>query len=385
MIGRTVWGALACSLALAASPLFAVSNNELKKYGFGDNLEQALDESRQLEPPKVEPSRKAIPSPVIPGLSEERQLPRPTGFENRTISQAYPRKAQSFEGPTEPYRGKDARKEERGFEDVEDFLFAPRQVHARMFSLSQRGLTGLGVTVSAEVPEKGTFQFRTGVDYTTYKRSFGAPLLSNQKITQYVFPFAYAFVPAHDLEVSLQYSIVDETGRNFPLLKDFDTFGLMDVAGVTKYRFYDNPETKVSLAATLGMRNGAKRLVTRFGSNGVDYLGSFNATKRLRNFGIHGEFGAVFVNGLDRSNAGVPDITFYNLGVDLQASRKLDLVVELNGLDWQSNGDNADAAAGFKLKLNRNWLVDLNGAINLHSTIPQGYRAHIYGGLQIQF
>lgn len=377
---------LAAAIALSATaPVLAVSNEELKKYGFGDHLEQALDESRQLEPPPVQQSPKAIPPPVIPGLAEERQLPRPTGFENRTLSQAYPKRSQSFEGPTEPYRGKEARKEERGFDDVEDFVFAPRHVHPRLFTLSQRGLTGLGQTITAEVPAKGFIHFRSGVDYTVFKRSFGAPLLPNQKIEQLIFPFAYAFVPAHDLEISIQYSIVDEEGRNFPLIPDFNTFGLMDFGALTKYRFYDNPESKVSFAATLGMRNGAKKVVTRFGSSGVDYVGAFNFTKRMRNTGIHGEFGALFVNGLDRTNSGVPDITFYNLGVDLQANRKLDLVLELNGFDWQSNGENVDASAGFKLKLSNNWLVDLSGAINLHSTIPQGYRSRLFAGLQLQF
>src|SRR5207302_991855 len=92
------------SLALVApGRAWAVTDEELRHYGFGDSLTNGVDKSRELEPPKVEASRKAIPAPILPGLAETKEIPRPTGFEDRTIRQAYPKKAPPFEGPTEPY------------------------------------------------------------------------------------------------------------------------------------------------------------------------------------------------------------------------------------------------------------------------------------------
>jgi hypothetical protein len=388
VVGTRKWPAWVLTgllLAGLAAPARAVSNDELKRYGFGDGVTDAIDQSRQLEPPKPEPMRRVIPEPVVPGLSDTREIPRPTGFENRTLDQAYPRRAPPFEGPTDAVRGRQARREERGFAEVEDFVFAPRQVFPRFYTLADRGLTGLGRTITAEVAPKNTIQTRSGVDYLVYKRAYGQPLLPDQKIEQWQFPFAYSFTPTNDLELSLDFAIFDERGRDFPLVQNYTAFGLADVMALTKYRFYNNPGSRVSLAVSLGMRNGVKSNVTRIGSSGVDYMGSVSATKRIRNFGIHGEGGAWFVNGVDRTNSGVPDVTFWNLGADLQVSENLDVVLELNGFDWQSSGNNIDASTGFKLRLNHNWILDLNGAVNLHSTIPVGYRSHIYGGLQWQF
>ena len=386
-LGRASSALLAFVLlcAFAPGPGWSISSEELKRYGFGDRLTGSLDEARQLEPPRREPSRRAIPEPVLPGINEQRDIPRPMDYQPRVISQSAPGSRRGFEGPTEPYRGKKARESELGFDEVDDFLFRPRLVHSPMFTLSERGLTGLGRMVTADVGSKNLIQFRAGAGYTLFRRSYGQPLLEGQEIEQFNYPFAYVTTPARNLETSLQFSLVDEAGRNFPLIADFETFGLMDVGGFVKYRFHDNPESRFSAALSLGMINGIKRVVTRVGSSGIDYSASLSMSKRIRNFGLHGEVGARFINGLDRTNSGVPDVTFYNLGVDLQATRKLQLHLELNGQEWQSNGSNVDASTGFKLQLGDNWFLDVSGAVNLDTGFPQGYRNQLWGGLQVHY
>ena len=374
-------------LASTAQAQSAMSEDDLRRYGFGDRMTRAIDESRTHEMPRRAPPEGAIPAPVVPATTvSDRDIPDvPSQGPSRLIQQAGRQYNPPYEGPTRHYRGRDAKEAEGTFKEIENFFFRPGMEYGRFLSMSEQNVTGLIQMFTGEVERKGTTYLRVGVGHTRFRRSFGQALTDQQRLEQIGVPIGAMWVPSKDLEISETLTLFDEQSVNFPIVPDYSLTGIRDVTTTAKYRFVDNPEDRISLAFLFGIKVGVESTVTRVGSNGVDFLMGAALTKRLHNFGLHLNGAWLFSNGQDRTNNRVPDVGMAALGVDWQTGENLDWIIEFNYTDFQNIGHRLDVTPGVKWKISDKWRFDLGFPIAMSDALAQGYYYRITSAFQLRF
>lgn len=374
---------LACCAGTATAD--ALSDRDLQRHGFGENMVHTLRDSAKHEPPRAIRSAD-IPSPVVgaPALSGH-DIPEPTVGPSRLIPQGGRGLAPPYEGPTRLYQGSDGRELEGTFKEVENFFFRPNRHYDRFYSLSERDTTGLVQMTTAEIARKHDSYGRLGIGHTRFRKSFGQGLLTDQRIEQVVLPITAMFVVGKDLEVAQSITPFDEESTSFPILRDHEISGLASATTTVKYRFLDNPEDRVSLAFQMAIKVGIENTVTKVGSNGVDYLMALAFTKRMHNLGVHASGGWLFANGQDRSNNRVPDVGFADIGMDFQTGPTLDWTLELNYTDFSFVGDRLEITPGLKWKISDRWRYDVGFPFTADDTMAQGYYYRLITSFQLRF
>lgn len=360
-------------------PTFALTEEELKRYGFSGGISGYVNDTNRYTTGNRGYSPSRIPSPVVPKLDPERRVPTLPGVQPRVLHQEA-RPTPGEEGPTQVYRHSRASEIEGSFKEVENFFFNPAKINRPFQTLAGMGLTGLAEMPSAEIPKKGFAVFQAGAEYTRYSEAFDERLPSNQRIEQWRFPFTYSVVPMDDLEASVKFTMVNEEAFDFPLPlpTSYTLTGLQDVTLQAKYRFVENPSKRFSIAAGLGIDVAYEKNVTRLGSNGVDYRLFLAATRRSKNYGLHLTGGVVFPNGEDRTSSGVPDISFFSLGLDFFPSERMAALLEFSYKDRAYSGSSLDAIVGLKYQVNPGWHVDVGVPVAISNSMPQGYRDRVF-------
>lgn len=374
-------------MAAGAGHAQKLSDSDLSRYGFGEKMVHTLQDSTVHEPPqRVSQRESAIPPPVVGAAPlSDRDIPEPTVGPTRLIPQGGRGTAPPYEGPTRLYQGSDGRELEGTFSEVENFFFRPGRHYDRFLSQSERDVTGLIQMYTGEIDRKHSGHGRIGVNYTQFRRQFGQGLLSDQNINQVLLPIVAHLVPSKDLEIAQSLTLIDEEARNFGLIRDHSVTGIRDTSTSVKYRFVDNPEDRVSVAFLFSIKVGIENVVSRVGSNGVDFLMGLAMTKRIHNLGIHVDGGWLFANGQDRSNNRVPDVGFADIGIDFQTGPTLDWTLELNYLDFSTIGERLEVTPGLKWKISNRWRFDVGFPITLDDTMAQGYNYRVSSGFQVRF
>ncbi len=374
-----VWG---------VSRAFGLGEDELKRYGFGDDVIRAVEDSRRLEAPvSSEMSSSDVPSPVVRKADEETipdvEIPSVPGARERVFEQSpggrgRPREGSVEEADSTRYRG------DGDWRTVEEFFFRPEHRYPAVLSLNEGGLTGLERLATPDVPRRGSTWFRAGIGYTRYEKAFGVELEDGRAIEQVHAPFTYLTVPWNDLELSLQVDVVNEKGEGFPLPtpKEYELTGVRSVSLMAKYRFFENPTERLSAAFALGMHVGVDRDATRLGSNGVDYEFILTVAKAVKNFRFTLCGGALFTNGEDSSSSSLPDIVYGGVGVDFHPLSRLTLSLEYGYWDWDYVGRSSEITWGTKYRLSSYWTLDLSIPIEISNDLAQGYHWRGFVGLQ---
>jgi len=374
---------LLVALPLRAS---AMTNDDLRRYGFGTTVTDAMNDMRETQPARDVFREDAIPDPKLPSISESR-IPETPVMQQRVFRQSGPLPTPDRDGPTADPRHPEAKDIEGTFREVQNFFFRPKKLHDPILSLNDKGVTGLWNATTANVQRKGSTWFRAGVGYELYDRSYGLSLGPTERIEVFNAPFTYMTVPIDNLETSLQVRAVDEHGSNFPLptATDWQTSDVQDVQVLGKYRFVDNQKEDLSVAFGLCLRVGVEEnVVTRRGSNGVDYETFLTATKGIKNFSVTLEGGFIFPNGENSTNSGVPDIAYGNFGLEFRPNGKLNLGVESNYLSWDHAGHVAEMTLGAKYRVSREWVLDLATTFQNDDKLPAGRQYRTMAAIQVK-
>ena len=374
-------------LALCAIPAAAdaLSDRDLSRYGFGENMVHTLHDAGSHEPPR-EIRSADIPSPIVgaPAIADK-DIPEPTVGPSRLLPQGGRGISPPYEGPTRIYQGSEGKELEGTFKEVENFFFRPSRHFDRFTSPSEGDTTGLIHMITAEIGHRHDDFARLGIQHIQFRKSFGQGLQTNQQIEQIAFPITGTFTMGKDLEFAQSVTPFDEKSTNFPLLRDHEISGLKDATTTVKYRFLDNPEDRVSLAFQMAIKVGIENTITKVGSNGVDYQMALAFTKRIHNMGLHADGGWLFANGQDKSNNRVPDVGFADLGLDFQTNEFLDWILELNYTDFNYVGERLEILPGLKWKISDKWRFDVGFPITARDTMAQGYNYRITTAFALKF
>lgn len=378
---------LVVATCLAAAPAArSLTNEELRRYGFGSSVTEAVDDMRETQTPRDVFREDRIPAPTLPSMQQD-AIPDAPVLQQRVFRQGGAIVTSDREGPTADYRHPKAAEMEGTFKEVENFFFRPKKLYDEVLSMNSKGLTGLFRMTTADIQRKGTTWVRAGIEYTQYDRSFGQELPVNQSIDKLSVPLTYLTVPVDDLELSLQLVAGNEDAFQFPIptLTSWEVTGLQEVQVMGKYRFFTNEQERISAAVGLGMRIGVEEnFLTRIGSNGVDYETFLTVTKAEKNFSLSLEGGLIFPNGENRTHSGVPDITFGGLGLQFRPNGKLELGLELQYLDWNYAGTQVTTAIGAKYRVSRKTVLDLAMPFSNSSELIAGPSYSALASIQIQ-
>lgn len=357
----------------------ALTDEELRRYGFGSSLTDAVTDINEVQAPRPVFREDSIPSPRLPSMTDA-HIPESPVLDQRVFRQGGDVKVSRVEGHTEDANDPDAKDIEHTFSEIKNYFTKPEFIHNTVLSMNFRGVTGMWNASTARVQRKGSSWFRVGIGYDYYDRSGGVRLPANERIEKFVAPFTYMTVPVENLETSLQMVLVSEEGHEFPIptTQSWTTEGVESVQVMGKYRFLDNQKDDLSAAIGLGLKvAGEENVVSRIGSNGVDYETFIAVTKGIKNFSVSLEGGFKFTNGENYSSSGVPNISYGNVGFEFRPSSKLDLGLELNFLNWNNAGDSLETTLGGKYSLSRHWTADLSATFEGSSNMVAGraYRA----------
>lgn len=379
------WKVALALLVAGAAPARAVDQAEFRRYGFSRDFAGEVEGSRKYEVPATQASS-VVPSPVIPGdLLDPKEIPGAPEYVARVVRQRQDVASPGVEGLVEGYPGEEhARAEEGTFREVEDFFLRPSEVYERVTSMNEWGQTGLAIMPTADIPRPGATYLRGGLAYTFYDRFGDTPLSDDRAIEQYLFALTYQSVPWKNLELSLQATGVNEEAENFPLIQQYEVFGVRDVRLNAKYRFYENPQSQVQAAVGFGLDVGVEEVPTRLGSNGVDYQLYLVGSKRMQNFGVHMRGGFVFPNGENRTNSGIPDIAQLDLGLDFSPSDRLTITGEVNHVNWRFLGDQTKITAGIKYRMSHRWSFDFGLPLKVSNSLAEDYRYRVLAAVQAQ-
>jgi hypothetical protein len=385
-VGRWVGIAMACAAMVAPAAAEHLSDTDLHRYGFGEKMVHTLRDSQVHEPPRSVAREAAIPPPIVGSAPlSDRDIPEPSLGPTRLIPQGERGVAPPYEGPTRLYQGSDGKELEGTFKEVENFFFRPGRHYDRFLSQSERDVTGLVQMFTGEIDRKGSTHGRFGVQHTLFRKSFGEGLLRDRRLEQVLFPVVAMVVPGKDLEIAQSLTVIDEEARNFPLIRDHAVTGLRDATTTVKYRFLDNPEDRVSMAGLFAIKVGIENVVTRVGSNGVDFLMGMALTKRIHNMGLHLDGGYIFANGQDRTNNRAPDVGFADFGIDFQTGPTLNWTLEFNYTDFDFIGHRFEITPGLKWKFADRWRFDVGFPLTADDTMAQGYYYRLSTGFQVRF
>ena len=385
---RMTWHVVSALVVSALLPvvLLPMTNEELRRYGFGTKMTDAVNDMRETQPPRDVFRESDIPTPQLPTMRESK-IPETPLMQQRVFRQSGPLPTSRREGPTADHRHEKANDIENTFREVQNFFFRPKKEHKAILSMNGKGVTGLWTLSTATVQRKGSTWFSAGVGYSLYDRSFGRKLDATQRIEAISAPFTYMTVPIENLETSLQLRGVDESGKNFPIptQSDWETSDLQDVQVMGKYRFMDNKKDQLSAAVGMGMRIGVEEnVVTRRGSSGVDYETFLTVTKGIKNFSVSLEGGLIFPNGEDRTNSGVADIQYGNFGMEFRPNGKLNLGLEANYLNWDHGGHSSETTLGAKYRVSRDWVFDVATTFQNDDKLIAGRSYYTRAAIQVK-
>jgi hypothetical protein len=378
---KIAWGmCLTVVLTVLGLPFAnALTNEELRRYGFGNTLTDAMTDMNEVQVPRPVFRDGSIPSPQLPSMTET-YIPESPVLEQRVFRQGGDVKVTRVEGQIPEQSTSDAVSVEHTFREIKNYFAKPEFIHNPVLSLNYRGVTGLWNTSTARVQRKGSTWLRIGAGYDYYDQSGGVKLPANERIEKYHVPITYMTVPVENLETSLQLVLASEEGHEFPIpsLESWKTEGIDRVQIMAKYRFLNNEKDDLSAAFGLGLRVAVEEnMVTRTGSNGVDYETFVALTKGIKNFSVTVEGGFIFTNGENYSASGVPDLNYGNFGLEFRPSSRLDVGIEANYMNWNNSGSSLETTLGAKYSLSRAWTADLSTTFENTNemVIGRGYRA----------
>lgn len=378
---KIAWGmCLAVFVMVVGLPYAnALTNEELRRYGFGNSLTDAMTDINEVQAPRPVFREDSIPSPRLPSMTDS-YIPESPVLEQRVFRQGGDVKISRVEGHTEDENAPEAKDIEHTFSEIKNYFTKPEFIHNPVLSLNYRGVTGLWNMSTARVQRKGSTWFRMGIGYDYYDRSGGVKLPTNQRIETFHAPITYMAVPIENLETSLQMVIASEEGHEFPIptRENWKTEGIESVQVMGKYRFLDNQKDDLSAAIGLGLKVAVEEnMVTRLGSNGVDYETFVAVTKGIKNFSLSLEGGFKFTNGENYSSSGVPNLSYGNVGVEFRPSSRFDIGLEANYLNWNNSGNSLETTLGGKYSLSRHWTADLSATFEGSNkmVVGRGYRA----------
>lgn len=361
----------------------AISSDELLRQGFSRAAVENIRETRDYMTPLTQHEGDIVPPPFIPEPIEHQaiNLPPPS----RRFLQGG-RKAQPWEGPTEPLEAVETAELEGTFREVENFFLRPHHQYLRFHALSEAGITGLIQTMTGEIAPCGTMVFGMGLRHTQFRRSYGQTLEDPEsRLEQVELPFQLMAAPARDLELSLSLITLSEEAYDFGIIPDYSLAGISEVTFRTKYRWLDNPQYRLSSAVLFGVRGAVEPTVTRLGSNDVDFNFELAFTKRVDNVAIHAHGGFVFVNGEENSNDNVPGFGFVNLATDFQLSDDVILMLEATYQDFKDVGSNTEVTPGLLWRISNKWRFQLGVPVAVANDLAQGYQYRLTTAFNMVF
>ena len=288
-------------VAIVPSTAKALSNEELRRYGFGNSLTNAVTDINEVQAPKEVFREDSIPSPKLPSMTDP-AIPETPALQQRVFRQGGDISVERVTpgGHVEDAESPQAEDIEHTFREIKNYFTKPEYIHNAVLSMNYRGVTGLWNTSTARVQKKGTSWFRVGIGYDYFDRSGGSKLDYNQRIEKFHMPVTYMTAPVENLETSLQLVLASEEGHEFPIptRENWKTEEIESFQVMGKYRFVDNQQEDLSAAIGIGLKVGVEEnFVTRVGSNGVDYETFLAVTKGIKNFSVSVEGGFLFTNG----------------------------------------------------------------------------------------